>query len=85
MILLLHIIIASASIGYTAFVYLYPSKSRLRTSYVLVATTVASGFYLVFRVPAHMTQTCITGLVYLAVVSYGIVSARNKFARAANR
>ena len=84
MILPIHIAIALLSVIYTAFVYFAPTKGKLRASYVLVALTVATGTWLVVANPAHMVQSCITGLVYLAVVFFGIGLARNKLAENEN-
>ena len=81
MILITHIIVAISSLAWTAYVYFRPSKTGLRVAYVLVATMLLTGFYLVLSKPSHLTQTCIEGLVYLGVVSYGIVSARNKLTK----
>ncbi len=78
MILPLHIAIALTSVIYTAFVYFAPTKAKLRGSYVLVTLTVASGTWLVVANPAHMVQSCITGLVYLGVIFFGIGLAHNK-------
>ena len=76
----LHIIIALTSIAYTGFTFFFPSGSKLKASYVLVAATIASGTYLVFSKPAHMAEICVMGLIYLAFVTLGIVSARHKLA-----
>lgn len=80
MILPLHIAIALTSVIYTAFVYFSPSRAKLRGSYVLVALTVASGTWLIIANPAHMVQSCITGLVYLGVIFFGIALAHQKLA-----
>jgi len=80
MILLTHIIAAVSSLALTAYLYFRPSKLGLNVDYVLVGTMLVTGFYLILSKPAHMTQTCIEGLVYLAVVSYGLVAAHNKLA-----
>jgi hypothetical protein len=79
--LIFHIIVATTSLISTGWVYFRPSTRWLSVSYVLVGSMLASGFYLVLNKPAHMTQTCITGLVYLGLVSYGLVSARNKLTK----
>jgi hypothetical protein len=81
MILLTHITVAVASLISTGITYFYPSKAKLNISYVLVALMLITGFYLIITKPAHMTQTCIEGLVFLGVVSYGLVSARRKLAQ----
>jgi hypothetical protein len=84
MILPLHITIALLSVIYTAYVYFAPSKRKLRVSYTLVALTVASGTWLVVANPAHMVQSCITGLTYLGVIFFGIALARHKLADSEN-
>jgi hypothetical protein len=81
MILVAHIIIALSSLLATGVVFLKPSKQGLRFSYFLVALTLATGTYLVFLKPAHLTQTCMEGLIYLGFVTLGIASARNKLAK----
>lgn len=80
MLLILHIAVAVASLGYTAYVLLSPAQSHLRVIYVLVGLTVLSGVVLIITKPAHMTQTCTTGLVYLAVMFFGIVAIRHRLA-----
>ncbi len=81
MLLISHIIIALFSLVYTLYLFFYPSKPGLITSYVLVALTVISGTALVIIKPAHMTQTCVTGLVYLAVIFSGIIAVHHKLAK----
>ena len=81
MILLTHIIIACASLGFTGYAFISPSKSKIRVSYALVALTLGTGFFLLWDKPAHMAQACVSGLVYLGIVSAGIAAARHKLAR----
>lgn len=80
MVLPFHILIALISIIYTAFVYLNPSKSKLNLAYTLVVLTIVTGSYLTWSLHTHLVQACVTGLIYLAVVSTGILLARNKLA-----
>ncbi len=80
MTVLLHILIALSSLGYTTYVFFRPSRTGLYGSYTLVAATIASGAYLIANNPSHMLQSCTTGLVYLGMVSVGIISARAKLA-----
>lgn len=80
MIVLLHVSIAIASILLTSYAYVRPSVSKLRTSYVSIGMTLLSGFYLVWIMPSHMIQACMSGVLYLAVVTAGIVVARHKLA-----
>lgn len=78
MILVLHIIIALSSIAYTTLMYFTPSKNKLRVSGGLVALTIVSGTWLVISAHSALLQSCMTGLIYLAVVSAGIIAAQHK-------
>lgn len=78
MILLTHILIAISSIIYTSLLLVHPSRTKLRTSYILIAATLASGTYLTILNPVHMLQTCTTGLVYVVIVSAGVFIARRQ-------
>jgi hypothetical protein len=83
MILLTHILIAISSIIYTSLLLIQPSQTKLRTSYILIAATLGSGTYLTILNPAHMVQTCTTGLAYVVIVSAGVFIARRQLARRA--
>jgi hypothetical protein len=78
--LVAHIVIALTSIVFTAYLYFSPSRTKLRASYALVALTIGSGTWLIIANPAHMVQACLTGLVYLGAVFFGISMARDKLA-----
>ena len=80
MIIILHIIIAVSSLVAAGLAYFYPSRKKMSLSYSLIALTFGSGFILIFTRPAHMMQICMEGLVYLAVVSFGLVAAHRKLA-----
>lgn len=80
MILIFHIIVALSSLAYTGYVFLFPSKRGLYAAYGLVALTVASGTLLLIQNPGSMRQVCTTGLVYLAVVTVGIIFVHHKLA-----
>jgi hypothetical protein len=81
MTLIIHIIIALSSIALTTYAYFRPSSNLLRAAYAFVGLTFATGFYMVAMAPAHMIQACTSGLVYLGIVSIGIVATRAKLAR----
>ena len=81
MILITHIIIALSGLVITTIAYMRPSSRLLRAAYVAVGLTFATGFYLVAMAPAHMLQACTSGLMYLGVVSVGIMATRAKLAR----
>lgn len=79
--LVIHICLALASLAWTTWLFFVPSRAKLVGSYGLVATTLASGTYLVINSESHILQTCLSGLAYLGVVSVGIVLARQKLAK----
>ena len=80
MVLITHIFLALASVAYTTYVFFTPSRAKLRFSYALVASTLATGTYLVVSTHAPMLQSCMTGLLYTGAVSIGLVSAHKKLA-----
>lgn len=82
MILIVHILIALSSLIATAYAFVFPSQTKLNLSYVLIVLTVVSGTILVFSNPANMTRTCVTGLIYLAIMFVGIGAARHRLAQA---
>lgn len=79
--IIFHIIAALASIAVSTYAYVHPSRRLLYVSYGLVGLTFASGFYLVVSAPAHMLETCLMGIAYLAVVSLATLGARLKLIR----
>lgn len=85
MLLLFHIAIALTSLVFTAFTFFLPSGLKVRLSQALIALTLTSGTYLVFSMKVNLLKVCAMGLIYTAVVSYGIVASQRKLAAAANR
>lgn len=81
MILVIHISIAISSIVYTTYLLLQPSQTKVRISYALVGATLASGTYLTILSPAQLLHTCLAGLVYVSIVTVGIMFARRKLKR----
>lgn len=81
MILLAHICIALASIVYTTYLYIQPSRTKLRVSSGLLVATLASGTYLVISTHSPLLSSCLSGLLYLAVVATGIALSVRKLAR----
>ena len=80
MAILLHVIIAIVSILFSGSVFLFPSRGKFYVSYVFIAGTIVSGTFLIITMPAHMVQSCMTGLIYLGVVSTLTVFAHKKLA-----
>ena len=80
MMLIIHILIATASIGLASFAYFRPSVMLLRATYATIALTLGTGTYLIVMSPSHMVQACVTGIAYLVVVGAIALAARVKFA-----
>jgi hypothetical protein len=76
--LALHIIAALTSLVCAAAAWVRPSVTTLRATYGLIAVTVLSGTYLIVTSPAHMAQTCLTGLGYLGLVLTAVFFARRR-------
>ncbi len=81
MLIMLHVIIALSSLGLTSYAFFRPSETLLRASYALVGLTLATGTYLVYLHPSRMIQACSSGLMYLGLVTVGIVAARHRLAQ----
>jgi len=82
MLVVLHVLAAFASIIAASTAYVAPSVARLRLTYGLTIAMLATGVYLVVQNTAHLLEACIMGLVFLAVISFETVSARNKLSHA---
>jgi hypothetical protein len=80
MLLVSHIIIAMAGIISSAVLFVSPTKIKFYLTYGLIGGTLVSGTILTLTRPAHITQTCVTGLAYLLVTSFGIAGAKLKLA-----
>lgn len=78
--LLIHILIAFTSLAYSAYLYLYPSASKLRISHGLVAGTLLSGTYLLASTPSHMLEGCVMGFFYVGLVTVATILAQRKLA-----
>lgn len=76
MIILLHVLSALCSIAYTTYLFFRPSKQHFYISYSLVVLTLLTGIYLAWSKHALVAQSCVSGLIYLAVVASGICAAR---------
>lgn len=79
--ILLHILIALASVGYSTYAFFSPSQAKLNASYGLVAATLLSGTYLVVATHAALVASCTTGLIYTGAVSILLAAAHYKLAK----
>ena len=76
MLVLLHVSSALASIVISSVLVLRPTKRLFNLSYILIGATLASGTYLVISLRVKLLQICLSGLLYLAVVSVLLAGAR---------
>lgn len=81
MVVLLHVIIALASVITASLLFFRPSVKAMKVSYALILGTVASGSYLVVTSPSHIIEVCTVGLVYTAIVFAATAATRVKLAR----
>jgi hypothetical protein len=81
MLLLTHIVIALASVAYTTYLVFAPSRPKLKVSYGLIGATLATGTALVLANPAHMLQSCLTGIAYVAIMTVGVGAVQYRLAR----
>ena len=81
MIVLIHVIIALASILIASIVFFKPSIQRLAVSYGFIIATVGSGTYLLVTVPSHILQSCLSGLAYLTVITLITIAAHVRLRR----
>lgn len=66
MIVLLHVLIAIASLIYATYLVIAPSRTKFRINTALIAATFASGTALVVVEQVALLRTCASGLCYLA-------------------
>ncbi len=84
MAIILHVLIAIISIIYTGGTLIHPNKAKLNISYGLVGLTLITGTGLVIANPTHMVSACFSGIVYLAFMTLGLVTAHKKLAKSEN-
>ena len=85
MVVLIHVLIALSSVCYTTYLFFKPTKRNFHINYGLVGMTFASGIYLVISSHAALVPACEAGLVYLGVVTAGMVAAQYRLAHQHNR
>lgn len=81
MTLIIHIIIAVSSIAFTTLLFTAPSQMKFRINYSLIGLTLATGTYLVVSDNTAMLKACVSGLIYVSLVTLGTIAARYKFAQ----
>lgn len=78
MIVLFHISAALTSVLSTGFLYSSPSRYKLYQSLVLIGSTLLSGIYLVISSDSNLVGSCVSGIIYIAVVFSLVFAAAKK-------
>jgi len=76
MLLLTHIIVALSSVLQATYALVQPTRTKIRVSYGLVATTLGSGALLVWQLRVPLTQPCLSGLLYIVMLTGMLLGAR---------
>jgi hypothetical protein len=77
---LVHVVIAISSLISTSILAFIPSRFKLKLSYYLIATTLASGTLLVVITRQPILHSCLAGLVYLMFAMSGVVAGNRRLA-----
>ena len=81
MLLGIHIFVALSSLVLTTVAYIRLSRKSLNASYALVGATLITGTALVITGSSSLVHSCLTGLLYLGIVSFGLVLVRRQLAK----
>lgn len=74
-ILLMHIAVALLSVAVATLAFFKPSTKVFYTSYGLIVATVTSGTALIISASADMLRSCLSGLLYVTVISIITIAA----------
>ncbi len=80
-----HIVVALGSVFCTGYALLSPSGPKLRTSYILLGLTIASGSTMIALKPRLLAQVCEEGLAYTGLMLLGIYAVRFRLASLNNK
>lgn len=80
MLIVLHVILAVSALAFSVISNFSPDNSKLRYSYGLAVGTLSSGVALIVVNNASVLRTCLSGILFFAVVSVLNETARRKIA-----
>lgn len=81
MLLVAHIVVAISGLVVASVAFARPSTAKIQASYGLLLGTLLSGSLLIIVADASILRTCMSGLIYTAVMYFGIASAKTKLAK----
>ena len=85
MIILIHVLIAVASVAIATATFAKPSIKKLVVSYAFIVATVGSGTYLLLTSSGNILKSCLVGLAYVTVVSIVTIATHIRVRRQANQ
>ncbi|MEO8863222.1 MAG: hypothetical protein ABI354_02780 [Candidatus Saccharimonadales bacterium] len=80
MLLITHIVIAVSSIIFATYLTLRPTKHKFYVSYGLITATLSTGTALVITSNSPLMHACISGVVYVSIVSALTIRAQRALA-----
>jgi uncharacterized membrane protein YfcA len=80
MLLITHLVFALSSVAYTTVLWFKPASTNFKPAYILIVGTLVSGTILVWQTHSNLLSACMSGLVYLVLVSFGLFMAKYKLA-----
>ncbi len=80
MVLVIHITVAVISVLTSFLTVLSPTRSKIRTTQFLTLATLASGVLLVIANPTTLGTSCISGILYLGLISTLFAISHRKLA-----
>jgi hypothetical protein len=69
MVIILHVLSAIAGLVLAGTAAFWPSPLKLRFTILLTLSTVATGTYIIITAHTSLLSICLSGLVYLTVIS----------------
>lgn len=75
MLLLIHITVALLGLVQATYTFAVPTQRKIRGTYALLAATIGSGTYLVWREHAPVLSSCLSGLLYVGVMLVAVWGA----------
>ncbi|MBN9398099.1 hypothetical protein BGO18_02035 [Candidatus Saccharibacteria bacterium 47-87] len=85
MIILIHVLIAIASVAIATATFAKPSIKKLGVSYAFIVATVGSGTYLLLTSSGNILKSCLVGLAYVTAVSIVTIATHTRVRRQANQ
>lgn len=81
MLLFIHITVALLGILEASLAIIRPSNRKLQLTYGLLAGTLVTGTYLVWRLGAPLASSCFSGLAYTGFIATASAVARYRLVR----